>query len=84
MRILTVCHDLGLAGTQRIAQNFSWPTAPATMSPSLPMPKADREQILREAGIPIFIGDAARAEAFRPDIIHIHRKGTVTRAKPHC
>ena len=86
MRVLTVVGDLGLGGTQRAAQNCTLgykqtgcETAVLTIDAG-----GAREQELKNADIPLFIGGALPEEQskaleyandWKPDIIHIHRRG---------
>lgn len=83
MKVLSVVHDLGHRGTQRAAQEFALGLARrgvpvAVFAHSGGGPRAD---ILRQAGIPVWISGNARGEAlreaqgFKADIVHIHRRG---------
>jgi glycosyltransferase involved in cell wall biosynthesis len=83
MRVLSVVHDLGHRGTQRAAQEFALGLARrgvpvAVFAHSGGGPRAD---ILRQAGISVWISDNAHgaalreAQEFKADIIHIHRRG---------
>lgn len=86
MRVLTIVEDLGPGGTQRAAQNYTlgykqagYETAVLAMNAG-----GSREQELKNADIPVFIGgklpeEQSRAlqyaNEWKPDIIHIHRRG---------
>lgn len=83
MRVLTVVHDLGHGGTQRVAQNFSLGFQQAGHEVAV-LAYADggpRAAPLQEAGISVFIGQpdeqAATEQAahWNPDLVHIHREG---------
>lgn len=83
MRILTVCRDLGLGGTQRVACNFSLAYRRAGHDVVVLAWGGDgpRRRSLEAAGITVVCGGhdpmeaVALADAFCPDIIHIHRAG---------
>jgi glycosyltransferase involved in cell wall biosynthesis len=86
MRVLTVVHDLGPGGTQRVAQNFTngyqaKGHAAAVLSVRGGGP---RVKALTGRGTPVFIGGACpseqdeavtRAVEWRPNVIHVHRPG---------
>lgn len=81
-RVLTVVIDLGIGGTQRVAQNIAIelhrrgvPTALLAHGGGGP-----RGKVLADAGVQVFVDDAEStgvdaALAWRPDIVHIHRSG---------
>jgi len=83
MRILTVCRDLSRGGTQRVACTFSIAYKRAGHETAVLAWCGDgpRRASLEAAGIPVFSGAGglaaavAAADAFRPDIIHMHRPG---------
>lgn len=83
MRILSVTHNLGRGGTQRVVQNFSLAYRRAGHEVAVLAHNAggERRQPLESAGIPVFVGDrdvnlcASLAAEFRPDVCHIHRAG---------
>jgi glycosyltransferase involved in cell wall biosynthesis len=83
MRILTVCNNLDRGGTERVAQNFTLAYARAGHAVAvLPyLAGGMRRQVIERAGIPVFEGGATleqalrQADAFKPDVIHIHRPG---------
>jgi glycosyltransferase involved in cell wall biosynthesis len=83
MRILTVCNNLDRGGTERVAQNFTLAYARAGHAVAvLPyLAGGMRRAVIERAGIPVFEGGAnldqglQQADAFKPDVIHIHRPG---------
>jgi len=87
MRILTVCGDLGIGGTQRVAQNFTLAYARAGHAvAALADTGGVRAEILRAQGVPVFLTEAGREQALRavdefdPQLIQIHRPGIASRA----
>ena len=87
MRVLTVVDDMGIGGTQRVAQNMSLGLSAlgATVAVLAFQKGGPREAALREGGLECFIaakGDPTSAATalelarqWAPDIIHIHRRG---------
>lgn len=86
MRILTIVSDLGFGGTQRTAQNYALAFLRAGHeSAVLAWREAGpRERTLRDAGVELFVADAAGqardaavdgALAWAPDVVHVHRPG---------
>ena len=87
MRILTIVHRLGIGGTERTVQNFvrQFQLAGHAVAVLTTLEGGVREKILHDWGVPTFIGSRddsilipalQAADAFRPDVIHIHRSGT--------
>lgn len=83
MKILTVCHGMGLGGTERVAQTFSigYQKAKHHVAVLNWGVSGPRQKILESLGIPVFTANnnltsaLADANDFKPDIIHIHRRG---------
>jgi glycosyltransferase involved in cell wall biosynthesis len=85
MRVLTIVDDLGPGGTQRAAQNYALgyrraghASAVLTLQGGGP-----REGELVRAGVEVFAspsagnpGALAAAEAWAPDLLHLHRRGS--------
>lgn len=85
MKVLTVVVDLGIGGTQRVAQNLTMGVQRAGVSVAVlaHRGRGSRERFYRESSVPVFapsedgqsnahIDEALR---WRPDIVHIHRTG---------
>lgn len=89
MRVLTVVGDLGMGGTQRVAQNLTLGVQARGHAVAVLAHEAlgVRAELLREAGVPLFgpvaAGDSPPADdpalvaarAWGAEIIHIHRTG---------
>jgi glycosyltransferase involved in cell wall biosynthesis len=86
MRVLTVVADMGIGGTQRVAQNLSLGLSALGVDVAVlaHRGRGPREAAYRARGVPIFApssddpsaGTAIEAAArWAPDIIHIHRTG---------
>lgn len=83
MRILTVVKDLGLGGTQRVAQNISKGLRDQGAEVAVLAHQAlgPRAAFLADAHIPVFgpldqQGEMmSRIREWNPDVIHIHRSG---------
>jgi glycosyltransferase involved in cell wall biosynthesis len=85
MRVLTVVSDLGIGGTQRVAQNYTLGLRDSGVETAVLTYRGDgpRSSALSERNIPLFItnertelSDALRyAKGWSPDIVHIHRPG---------
>ena len=85
MRILTVCAKLKRGGTERVAQNFSLALnrlghQVAVLAYQQGGP---RRRVIEEAGVPVHVGAdrltqaLEAADRFNPELIHIHRTGSV-------
>lgn len=81
-RVLTVVADLGIGGTQRVAQNISMGLHRRGVPVAVFAHKGggSRSAPLKAAGVPVFVNapgsDAlAAALSWRPEVIHIHRQG---------
>ncbi len=89
MRILTIVAELTLAGTARAAYNFS--TACAEMGHNVAVlnwrASGPRRDSFVRSGIPVFGPENSHerlmhlALEFRPDVIHIHRRGWARKAE---
>lgn len=86
MRILTVLHNLGPGGTERVAQNYALGYRDAGLDSAVLAYAAGgvRADVLRAGGLPCFIGGldmttrakaVAEAASWRPDLVHVHRVG---------
>jgi glycosyltransferase involved in cell wall biosynthesis len=82
MRILTVCGNLEMGGTQRAAQNFTLAYQRAGHAVAVLAEAGGlRAEVLRGHGVPVFLSDAgmdaaiAAVDAFGPELIHMHRPG---------
>jgi hypothetical protein len=83
MKILTVVENLGLGGTERVAQNFSVGYKNSNCDTKVLATKAlgVRAAYLADENIEVFDGgkdfekSVQQINAWKPDIIHIHRPG---------
>ena len=87
MRVLSVVNDLGHRGTPRVAQDYALGLKHAGVDVAV-LAHAEggpREQVLADAGVPVWIGGNTLDEALRrgceygADIIHFHRRGLPSR-----
>lgn len=88
MRILTIIDHLGPGGRQRTAQNFTlgYQEAGCDVAVLTLMQAGPRLDTLQQRGVPVFVGGPTAseqvaairgAEAWRPDVIHLHSEGPV-------
>ncbi|MDR1947443.1 MAG: glycosyltransferase family 4 protein [Desulfovibrio sp.] len=78
IRVLHVVASLGLGGTAKAMQLFAQHTDRRRFMPAVwSSAQGPRENLLRESGIPLFIGGdlGACAAQFKPHIVHVHRAG---------
>jgi glycosyltransferase involved in cell wall biosynthesis len=94
MKVLTVVPDMGIGGTQRVAQNLSLGLSALGIEVAVlaHRGRGPREAAYLAAGLPIFApscGDANAGTAIEaagrwaPDIVHIHRSGYPSTVETH-
>jgi glycosyltransferase involved in cell wall biosynthesis len=84
VKVLTVVSNMGVGGTERVAQNMSLGLSAAGVDVAVLAYRegGPRETAYREAGLPVFVAsgtsDGSAVEAARQwgaDVVHIHRGG---------
>lgn len=78
IRVLQLANGLGRGGTEKTLQLFAANLDPSVFEPFVfAFSDGERGRALRDAGLPVFIGqDLLQVlERIRPDIVHVHRAG---------
>jgi len=78
VRVLHVVKSLGLGGTEKAAQLFAIHLDRSRFSPFVySSVDGERRQLLRQAGVPVIVGNSlyAALERLQPEVVHLHRAG---------